>query len=181
MDLNAAKYPREALFYTDIKSYEQGAGQKIDPNSNQLPALACLPLQRTWFWKQSFPKDQLKSPEWLVNENINPYGKAHCNFILNVAPNRDGLMDANALKALKEIGRLYKERGHVADVKAADEQQIISQNIAKNMPAYSSWSDDYAISDFGNDDDFSSCWNANPAVKEPWYAVEFGREKHSTW
>lgn len=26
MDLNAAKYPREALFYTDIKSYEQGAG-----------------------------------------------------------------------------------------------------------------------------------------------------------
>ncbi|MBQ5681351.1 MAG: alpha-L-fucosidase, partial [Bacteroidaceae bacterium] len=25
MDLNAAKYPREALFYTDIKSYEQGA------------------------------------------------------------------------------------------------------------------------------------------------------------
>ena len=41
MDLNAAKYPREALFYTDIKSYEQGAGQKIDPNANRLPALSC--------------------------------------------------------------------------------------------------------------------------------------------
>ncbi|MFV0330217.1 MAG: alpha-L-fucosidase, partial [Dysgonomonas sp.] len=27
MDLNAAKYPAQALFYTDIKSYEQGAGQ----------------------------------------------------------------------------------------------------------------------------------------------------------
>ena len=28
MDLNAAKYPREALFYTDIKSYEQGADRR---------------------------------------------------------------------------------------------------------------------------------------------------------
>ncbi len=28
MDLNAAKYPAEALYYTDIKSYEQGAGQR---------------------------------------------------------------------------------------------------------------------------------------------------------
>lgn len=26
MDLNAAKYPTEGLFYMDIKSYEQGAG-----------------------------------------------------------------------------------------------------------------------------------------------------------
>lgn len=31
MDLNAAKYPREALFYTDIKSYEQGADKKSLP------------------------------------------------------------------------------------------------------------------------------------------------------
>lgn len=176
MDLNAAKYPREALFYTDIKSYEQGAGQKIDPNANQLPALACLSLQRTWFWKQSFPNDKLKSPEWLVNENINPYGKAHCNFILNVAPNNKGLIDDNALKALKEIGRLYKERGHVADVEPTD-AQVISQNIAKNQPAYSSWSDDYAISDFGNDDDFGSCWRSSPTVANPWYAVELNREK----
>ncbi|MDY4614970.1 MAG: alpha-L-fucosidase, partial [Bacteroidaceae bacterium] len=70
MDLNAAKYPREALFYTDIKSYEQGAGQKISTTENQLPALVCLPLQKNWFWKESFPTDQLKSPQTLVNEMI---------------------------------------------------------------------------------------------------------------
>ena len=70
MDLNAAKYPREALFYTDIKSYEQGAGQKISTTENKLPALACLPLQQNWFWKESFPTDQLKSPQTLVNEMI---------------------------------------------------------------------------------------------------------------
>ena len=36
----------------------------------------------------------------------------------------------------------------MADVEPTD-AQVISQHIAKNQPAYSFWSDDYAISDFG--------------------------------
>lgn len=170
MDLNAAKYPREALFYTDIKSYEQGAGQKISTSENRLPALACLPIQNNWFWKQSFPTAELKSPEWLVNENIIPYGKAHCNFILNVAPNRDGLMDDNALAALKEIGKLWKNDGHVDDVPLC-EAPIIGHNMAKNRPSESSWSYDYGIMDFANDDDFGTAWTSNPLVKEPFWKV----------
>ncbi len=176
MDLNAAKYPREALFYTDIKSYEQGAGQRISTQQNRLPALACLPLQSSWFWKTSFPTDKLKDPEEMVRQNIEPYGEAYCTFILNVAPNREGLMDDNALTALKEIGELWKKRGHVADVPQA-EAPIISSNLAKNSPAEGSWSDDYAIYDFANDDDFNSCWNSNREVKEPWWRVSFEREK----
>ena len=176
MDLNAAKYPREALFYTDIKSYEQGAGQRISTQQNRLPALACLPLQSSWFWKTSFPTDKLKDPEEMVRQNIEPYGEAYCTFILNVAPNREGLVDDNALAALKKIGELWKQRGHVADVPLA-EAPIISSNLAKNCPAEGSWSDDYAIYDFANDDDFNSCWNSNREVKEPWWRVSFEREK----
>ena len=176
MDLNAAKYPREALFYTDIKSYEQGAGQRISTQQNRLPALACLPLQSSWFWKTSFPTDKLKDPDEMVHQNIEPYGEAYCTFILNVAPNREGLMDDNALASLKKIGELWKKRGHVADVPQA-EAPIISSNLAKNCPSEGSWSDDYAIFDFANDDDFNSCWNANREVKEPWWCVSFEREK----
>ena len=176
MDLNAAKYPREALFYTDIKSYEQGAGQKISTSENELPALACLPLQENWFWKPKFPTDKMKSAKEMVKDNIDPYGLAHCNFILNVAPNRDGLMDDNALKELKEIGKLYTKRGHVADVKAA-EAPIISRNIAKAQPSTSSYSDDYNIMDFANDDNFKTCWTSSPTVQTPWYAVELGHEQ----
>jgi alpha-L-fucosidase len=29
MDLNGAKYPGDGLYYTDIKTYEMGAGQRI--------------------------------------------------------------------------------------------------------------------------------------------------------
>lgn len=172
MDLNAAKYPREALFYTDIKSYEQGAGQKISTSDNRLPALACLPLQRTWFWKESMPTDKLKSPQWLVDENIRPYTeKAYCNFILNAAPNRDGLLDDNAVEALKEIGRLWKPLTETPRLPGND-GPIIGHNIAKGKPAECSWSYDMNISDLANDDDFESAWWSHPLVKEPFWEVD---------
>jgi len=176
MELNAAKYPAEGLFYTDIKSYEQGAGQHISKESNRLPALSCLPLQENWFWKESFPIKAVKAPEKMVNENIVPMGKVFCNFILNVAPNRDGLMDQNALEALKEIGKLWKNDGKISTFPEAD-KPIISSNIAKNKPTEGTWSSDYAIMDFANDDNFGSCWNSNPEVKTPWYSVTLEREK----
>jgi len=110
MDLNSAKYPGDALFYTDIKSYEQGAGQFISKEHNKLPAMACLPLQQNWFWKTSFPNTPVKNVNELVEKFVIPYNNAYCNFMLNVAPNSDGLMDQNALDALKTIGTLYKNK-----------------------------------------------------------------------
>jgi alpha-L-fucosidase len=176
MDLNSAKYPPEALFYTDIKSYEQGAGQHISTSTNRLPALSCLPLNGAWFWKTDFPSTAVKDPRVLVEEDIVPYNKIYDNFILNVAPNREGLIDDNALAALKEIGRLWKNDAPAVVLPPA-EAPIISSNIAKHQPAGSSWSDDMDIMDFGNDDNFRSAWRSNPAVKEPWYAVSLAREQ----
>ena len=33
------------------------------------------------------------------------------------------------------------------------------------------------ISDFGNDDNFSTSWRSNPSVIAPWYEVDFKKEK----
>jgi alpha-L-fucosidase len=176
MDLNSAKYPPEALLYTDIKSYEQGAGQKISTATNRLPALSCLPLNSAWFWKTDFPTTPVKDPKMLVNEDIIPYNKIYDNFILNVAPNRDGLIDDNALAALAEMGRLWKNDGPVAALPAFP-APVISPNIAKRQPATASWSDDMNIMDFGNDDNFGTSWQSNPTVKKPWYEIDFDREK----
>ncbi|MDR1594073.1 MAG: alpha-L-fucosidase [Prevotellaceae bacterium] len=169
MDLNAAKYPAEALFYTDIKSYEQGAGQRIS-NANKLPALSCYLIQDTWFWKENFPNKPVKSPEDIVTKSIIPFNKAYCNFILNVAPNRDGLMDDNALEALKEIGKLWKNVGAVDKIASA-ERPIISSNIAKNKPVDSSWGHDMGIMDFANDDRFNTWWSSHPSIEKPWFEV----------
>lgn len=172
MDLNAAKYPTDALFYTDIKSYEQGAGQFISKENNRLPALACLPLQENWFWKTSFPTTPVKDVQELVNKFIVPYNEAYCNFILNVAPNKDGLIDENALTALKDIGQLYKKAPKLPKV-PAHAAPIISSNVAINVRSNSSWSDDMNIMDFANDDNFRSSWTSNHTVKEPWYELIF--------
>ncbi|MFA5328431.1 MAG: alpha-L-fucosidase [Prolixibacteraceae bacterium] len=174
MDLNSAKYPEGTLFYTDIKSYEQNAGQSISKEINQLPALSCLPLQQNWFWKTSFPTSQLKSAEALVNNDIVPLNNAHCNFILNVAPNRDGLIDENALQSLKQIGKLWKNQEPTESL-SQSELPVISKNIAKFKPASSSWSNDMWIMDFANDDDFGSAWQSNRAVEKPWLAIDLER------
>ncbi|MFI2744292.1 alpha-L-fucosidase [Zhouia sp. PK063] len=177
MDLNAAKYPKDALFYTDIKSYEQNAGQHIAKDENILPALSCYPIQQNWFWKPWFPQQPVKDAEKLVKENIIPLNEAHCNFILNVAPNRHGKIDANALAALKKIGELWKNKGPMTKLKGNYDAPIISHNLAKFKPSYSSWSNDMNIMDFANDDDFSSSWQSHRDIKNPWWEVDLGQEK----
>jgi len=132
--------------------------------------MSCLPIQSSWFWKTSFPTDQLKDIDFLVNDNIVPLNKAYCNFMLNVAPNSEGLIDDNALTTLNEIGKMWD--GKAVDALLPDfDAPIISTNIAKHKPANSSWSDDMWIMDFGNDDNFSNSWKSNPLIKEPWYEV----------
>ena len=176
MDLNGSKYPAEGLYYTDIKTYEMGAGQRVSKETNKMPALACLPINSAWFWKTDFPTSPVKDPSKLVNETIVPLNNASCNFILNVAPNRDGLIDNNALAALKQIGTLWKNEGPVAPI-ADTGEPIIAHNLAKKQPANSSWSDDMNIMDFANDDSFRTSWESNPDVKSPWYEIDF---KHAT-
>ena len=176
MDLNAGKYPASALFYSDIKSYEQNAGEKMDKENNQLPSMSCLPVNSQWFWKKDFPTSPVKDAGYIVNSNIISLNNAFCNFILNVAPNQQGLIDDNALAVLKEIGALWKNQGPVAPL-ANCEAPVISSNIAKHKPADSSWSWDMQISDLGNDDDFKTYWESNMHMKNPWYQVDLGIEK----
>lgn len=173
MDLNGAKYPSEALFYSDLKTYEQGAGQRIENHRSFLPSMACDHLQRTWFWKEDMPTSNVKSPEEIVNDDLRPKNNAGCTFILNVAPNRDGLFDKNAIDALKKIGKLWKDDKKQCVV-AETGAPIIATNIAKKKHAIGSWSYDMNQHDLATDDSFSSSWVAHPSIKEPWLQVELG-------
>jgi alpha-L-fucosidase len=175
MDLNGAKYPKMGMYYTDIKTYEMGAGQRMDAGVNAMPALACLPIQSSWFWKTDFPATPVKTAESMIAQ-LKTLNNDRCNFILNVAPNKDGLFDDNALASLKAIGQGWKNEGPLAPLPDG-ELPIISSNLAINQPANSSWSDDMNISDFANDDSFRSSWTSSPTVKQPWLEISF---KHET-
>jgi len=171
MDLNGAKYPQSTLFYSDIRCYEQGAGQRISAETNKLPAMSCYPIQRTWFWKEEFPKGEVKDVDKIVEENIIPYNNAYCTYILNAAPNSDGLIDDNAVAAFKRIGKIWKNTGHIVDVPEAP-APITDVNIAVGRPCDSSWSDDMNLMDFANDDNFNSYWVSSPKVEKPWWRVD---------
>ncbi|MBR6745901.1 MAG: discoidin domain-containing protein, partial [Muribaculaceae bacterium] len=104
-----------------------------------------------------------------------PFNEAYCTFILNVAPNTDGLIDDNAMAALSKIGELWKPREGKDKVLTTSGRPITAENIAKRRPAESSWSDDGSIMDYANDDNFGSAWISNRCVKEPWYMVKLDR------
>ncbi|TCD12046.1 carbohydrate-binding protein [Pedobacter frigidisoli] len=176
MDLNGAKYPAEGLYYTDIKTYEMGAGQRMPKDSKVMPTLACLPINTSWFWKTDFPTVPVRKPQEIVDGLIKPLNDASCNFILNVAPNRDGLIDDNAIAALKEVGVLWKNTGSTKQLPPLA-LPIISSNIAINKPANSSWSDDMNIMDFANDDNYGTSWQSNGAVEKPWFEVNLKNEQ----
>jgi len=169
---NAGKYPADALFYSDIKQYEQNAGQRISKETNKLPAQAGIPINKYWFWKTNFPAIPVKTADYIVNENIIPLNDAYCNFILNVAPNRDGLIDDNALAELAKVGEMWKSSGK-AQLLHEESIPLIYSNLAKFQKANSSWSNDMLISDFGNDDDFNTAWQSNKAVEQPWLEITF--------
>ena len=44
----------------------------------------------------------------IVNRHLAILKKRNCNFLLNCAPNRDGLMDENVVQRLAEVGSVYK-------------------------------------------------------------------------
>src|SRR6185369_14212174 len=50
-ELNASQYPASALYYSDIKAFEQNAGQEL-PKESAIPAQSCVTLTDGWFWKQ---------------------------------------------------------------------------------------------------------------------------------
>jgi len=173
LEHNAAKYPVQEMFYTDVKHYEQNAGQKISKASNDIPAQAGIPINKTWFWKTSSPTEELKNTDSIVLNNLIPLNEAHCNFILSVEPNRLGLIDDNAVQALQLIGQKWKNLGNAPKL-PRETKPIIARNLAKFQKSSSSWPD-YYLSDFGNDDNFRTAWISNSSVKAPWYEIDFDK------
>src|SRR5262249_4227700 len=64
-ELNASQFPPSALYYTDIKAFEQNAGQTL-PAESLIPSQSCVTLTEGWFWKQGDEDRPLKPAEVVV-------------------------------------------------------------------------------------------------------------------
>jgi alpha-L-fucosidase len=168
-DYNQGSFPCPALYYTEIKQYEQHAGQTI-PAGSSVPSQSATTLQSDWFWKEDYPQQKLRSANQVVSEWLIPFNQRSCNLILNVAPNRDGRFDQNAIDRLAEIGGLWKQGGPVPRVNPS--VPITTQNLAYARPSFASSSADTSGPDLTNDNNPWTFWQADLGQTSAWIEID---------
>jgi alpha-L-fucosidase len=169
-ELNASQYPASALYYTDIKAFEQNAGQVV-PGDSTIPALSCVTLSDGWFWKVDDDHAELKAVNQVVNEWLVPLNNRFCNLICNAAPNREGRLSPNLVRRLEEIGRAWKHAGPMAEVDPA--LNVTTTNLATGQPIRASFSPDTVGPDMANDGDFKNSWYLPDEESEGWVEIDF--------
>jgi alpha-L-fucosidase len=169
-ELNASRYPPAGLYYSDIKAFEQNAGQHV-PGDSSIPAQSCVTLTDGWFWKQGDEDRPLKSVHQVVEEWLKPQNEIHCNLILNAPPTTEGVLAPNVVERLAEIGRAWKNSGPAA--KLDPSTVITTLNLAAGEPIYASSCADTVGPDEANDGDFSSTWMPDAGAKEGWLEIRF--------
>jgi len=169
-DHNFGTYPVALMYYTDIKEYEQHAGQVI-PSDSVIPSQSGTTLQSDWFWKKDYPSQPLRPARQIVDEWLVPFNERHCNLILNVAPNTDGRFDGNVIARLGEIGKLWKNPGPAERIR--ESVQITTPNLAFGQPSFVTSIADASGPDLANDNNFRSAWTADVGQTEGSIEVRF--------
>jgi alpha-L-fucosidase len=173
-DLNASQYPSGGLYYTDLKAFEQNAGQLV-PNESHVPAYSCVTLTDGWFWKQQDLERPLKSTRTVVEEWLVPLNARHCSLILNAPPNREGRLAPNLVTRLAEIGTAWKHPG------AADAIHphvvITTRNLATGVPIKASSYPDTVGPDQANDGSFHSSWHNASGLTSGWLELDLTQEQ----
>jgi alpha-L-fucosidase len=168
-DYNQGSFPAPALYYTDVKQYEQHAGQTI-PTGSRVPSQSATTLQSDWFWKLDYPQQELRSALQIVEEWLIPFNAHHCNLILNVAPNREGRFDRNAVERLAEIGQLWRDRAPAPRLSIT--QQILTPNFASAQSSYASSIADASGPDLANDNKPATYWLCGDGQKSGWVEID---------
>jgi alpha-L-fucosidase len=171
-DLNASQYPSGGLYYSDVKAFEQNAGQKV-PKDSDLPALSCVTLTDGWFWKQRDVNGLLKPVTTVVDDWLQPLNRRHCNLILNAPPTRDGRLAPNVVSRLEEIGKAWKRPGPME--KLSEHVVITTRNLAKGKPIHASSYPDTVGPDEANDGDFRSSWYLDEGQTSGWLELDLGK------
>ena len=89
----------------DVREKESPTGTKH--GTKWLPAECDVSIRRGWFWHEQ-ETARVKTPEQLINLYYQSVGRG-ANFLLNVPPNRDGLIDPVDAASLKTYGERIRK------------------------------------------------------------------------
>lgn len=173
-DLNASQFPAGGLYYTDLKAFEQNAGQKV-PDGSDLPAFSCVTITEQWFWKQKDINGPLKPVKTVVDEWLIPLNRRHCNLILNAPPTREGKLAPNVVAQLEAIGKAWKHSGPME--KVSEHVVITTPNLATGRPIHASSYPEGGGPDEANDGSYRSSWNLDEGLTSGWLEVDLGKRQ----
>jgi alpha-L-fucosidase len=99
----------DSLQASDAIGYEFPWRHEVPPEGNVLPAEVCDTIQTgaRWFWREVRQPSDLQTAAEVV-ARLRLCNARHANYLLNVPPDRDGLIAGPQLDRLREIGALLR-------------------------------------------------------------------------
>lgn len=104
----------EEIQSTDVVFYENAAGEDAKDDFVG-PGASCNIYTKTWFWKEGYQTETLKSAEWAVKK-VEENNEKNISFLMNISPNKYGQVDTNLAQRFEEFGALYKEKPPIDEV-----------------------------------------------------------------
>jgi len=88
---------------SDVYSCEFPCAPKsLPPEGNRMPAEVCDKISRTWFWNTEDKAEHVKDAKDIV-KMLKLCNKRNANYLLNVPPDRNGLISGIHLERMKEL------------------------------------------------------------------------------
>ncbi len=110
---------------TDIQSYEypwlkvKRPAKALPPEDNDHPAEVCDKIGPGWFWSTRENNANLKTAEE-VAAMVKLCNSRRANYLLNVAPDRSGLIPAYSVERLRQAGKLLRAKTRTGSFNAKE-------------------------------------------------------------
>ncbi len=150
--------------FTQVVHYEATHGQH-SPYDNTIPSQQGPTIQPAWFWERGYEELDLKPLSEILSEL--DFCNSHCvNYLLNAAPNRDGLMDQNVVDRLREVGEAWEKPAPMSALPAV---------TAPHHNVVVTPSSEFELAANVLDANLFSYWQADDDDRAPTITLDFGR------
>ena len=106
-----------SLSDSDIYSCEFPWSPKgMPPEGNTIPAEVCDKISKTWFWNTTDRPEHLKGTQDII-KMLKLCNERNANYLLNIPPDRHGLISGMHLKRMNELAALLHTTARVTNTK----------------------------------------------------------------
>jgi alpha-L-fucosidase len=122
---------------SDVYSCEFPCAPKsLPPEGNRMPAEVCDKISRAWFWNTRDKAENVRDAREIV-KMLKLCNERNANYLLNVPPDRNGLISGTHLKCMEELAALAPVQGNSKPVRKH------GNNVLPVKKQELSWSDEF--------------------------------------